>query len=158
MLTKELKQVDILCIIEHWLEEHEIDYFNFPNFSLHSKFSRKTMKHGGTCIYVKNNIEAKNCTKFENINMEKHFEASIVELPKHRTFIICLYRSPNSNIKISIEKLEFTVNDLNKKNKNLVIIGDLNIDFSNGKTNIQLEAMLNSFGLQAVVSPNKINK
>ena len=31
MLDNELKHIDILCITEHWLEEHEIDYYNFQN-------------------------------------------------------------------------------------------------------------------------------
>jgi hypothetical protein len=39
---------------------------------------------------------------------------------------------------------------LNKGNS-IIIVGDLNIDFSGNRVNLQLQTMLNSYGLQAIV-------
>jgi hypothetical protein len=41
------------------LDEKEIDYYNFENYSLISKFSRKNKKLGGSFIYAKNQIGSK---------------------------------------------------------------------------------------------------
>ena len=115
------------------------------------------MKHGGSCIYVKNNLEAKEYVKFKNMNIEEHFEASIVELPILKTFIICIYRSPSSKLDILIEKLDIIISKLNEKDKRVIIIGDLNCDFLITKGTIKLQTMLNSHGLQAVVkSPTRV--
>jgi exonuclease III len=84
------------------LEEKEIGYYNFVNYSLVSKFCRKNKQHGGSCIYVKENLEAKPYNLFENLTQE-HFEASIIELTQFNTIIICVYKTPNSNINIFIE-------------------------------------------------------
>jgi hypothetical protein len=82
LLTDEL-ELDVLCITEHWLDEKEIGYYNFDNYSLISKYCRKN-KHGGSCIYVKTNLEAKPYNLFDNLNQE-HFEASIIELTQYNT-------------------------------------------------------------------------
>jgi hypothetical protein len=50
LLTDKTLESDVLCINEHWLAE---------NYSLISKFCRKNKQHGGSCIYVKTNLEAK---------------------------------------------------------------------------------------------------
>jgi hypothetical protein len=49
----------VLCITKHWLDENEIGYYNFENYSLVSKFCRENKQHGGSCIYVKTNLEEK---------------------------------------------------------------------------------------------------
>jgi hypothetical protein len=62
------------------LDENETGYYNFESYSLISKFCRKNKQHGGSCIYVKTNLEAKPYNLFESLNQEEHFEASIIEL------------------------------------------------------------------------------
>jgi hypothetical protein len=47
LLTDPELDVGVLCITEHWLDEKEIGYYNFDNYSLISKFCRKSKKHGG---------------------------------------------------------------------------------------------------------------
>jgi exonuclease III len=143
--------LDVLCITEHWLREDQIDYYNFENYSLLSKYCRKNKRHGGSCIYVKSNLEAKPYNLFENMNQEEHFEASMVELTKFNTIIMCVYRTPNSNINTFIEILDTIINNLINKRKSIIIVGDFNIDFLGSNVNLQLQTTLNSYGLQAIV-------
>ncbi|PNF26089.1 hypothetical protein B7P43_G04923 [Cryptotermes secundus] len=157
LLTNKMLESDILCITEHWLDEREIGYYNFENYSLISKFCRKNKLHGGSCIYVKTNLDAKPCNLFESLNQEEHFEASIIELIQFNTIIICIYRTPNSNINIFIKNLDKILNSLTNKGKNIIIVGDLNVDFIKKSVNPQLQTMLDSYGLQAIVDvPTRI--
>ncbi|MDR3131873.1 MAG: hypothetical protein LBU02_02135 [Rickettsiales bacterium] len=115
------------------------------------------MQHGGSCIYVKTNLEAKSCNLFENLKQEEHFEANIIELTQINTIIMCVYRTPNSNINIFIETLDSIISNLKSRGKSIIILGDLNIDFMGSYVNLRLLTMLNSYGLQAIVDvPRRI--
>ena len=54
---------------------------------------------------------------------------SLIGLPRYKLIIVCIYRSPDSYLEKFIEKLELVVKKLSKKNKNLLLCGDWNIDF-----------------------------
>jgi hypothetical protein len=96
---------------------------------------------------------------FDSLNQEEHFKASIIELTQFNTIIICVYRTPNSNVNIFLENMD-TINYyklLIYKGKSIIIVGDLNIDFLGRSVNLQLKTMLNSYGLQAIVDiPTRI--
>jgi hypothetical protein len=52
-LNTELKQVNVLCLTEHWLNGQNLINTNIQNFKLVSAFNIKDKTHGGSCIYVK---------------------------------------------------------------------------------------------------------
>jgi hypothetical protein len=157
ILTDKTLKPDVLCFTEHWLHDNEIGYFNFENYSLVSKFCRKNKLHGGSCIYAKTNLEAKPYNLYEYLNHEEHFEASSIKLTQYNAIIICIYRTPNSNINILLENMDIILTKLTNKGKSIIIVGDLNIDFLSGNVNPHLQTMLNSYGLQAAVDvPTRI--
>jgi hypothetical protein len=94
--------MDVLGFTEHWLIDDEIGCYNLPNFSLVSKYCRQNKRNGGSCIYVRSNILAKPITNFEHLNLDAHFEVSIVKLVHLKITIVCIYRNPNSNIQVTI--------------------------------------------------------
>jgi exonuclease III len=147
LLTVEALESDVLCITEHWLDENEVGYHNFDNYSLISKFCRKNKLHGGSCIYIKTNLEVKPYNLFESLNQEEHFEASIIERTEFNTIIICIYRTPNSNINIFIDNMDTVISNLTNKGKSIIITCGLNIDFLKKSVNPQLQTMFISYGL-----------
>ena len=52
LLHIKLKNIDILCFTEHWLNHKTLHTIKFDKFSLSSEFCRTNDK-GGSCIYVK---------------------------------------------------------------------------------------------------------
>ena len=159
LLLSDLKDIDVLCLSEHWLKLDEVSSVKFPKFSLASKYCREKKKCGGTCIFVKTDIEIKTLPQFENLSIDEHFEASMVELPSFRIVVICVYRNPSSDVNIMIEKLDFLLNYLQNKGKHVIIVGDLNLDFSHAQNSSTLCNMLNSYGLHPVVeSPTRVSK
>jgi exonuclease III len=81
---------------------------------------------------------------FEDLNQEQHFEASIIELSQCSIIIICVYRTPNSNINIFIENMDTILSKLMNKGKGIIIVGDLNVDYLGKRVNLQPQTMLNS--------------
>ena len=53
LLSTELKDVDVLCLTEHWQNAQTISCTNICNFKPVSAFCRMSSKHGGSGIYVK---------------------------------------------------------------------------------------------------------
>ena len=109
------------------------------------------MKHGGSCIYVKSSIDARPYTQFEHLNQEEHFESSMVELTKLNMIIICVYRTPSSDIKILTDNLDVIISSLINKYKYILVVGDLNVDFLSNKVNGYLQTVLNYFNLEAII-------
>ena len=71
--------------------------------------------------------------------------------------IICVYRTPTSDVEILIENLDFILSNLINRFKYIIIVGDLNIDFLSNNANMHLKAVLNSYGLEAVINvPTRI--
>lgn len=52
-------QCEVLCMTEHWLRVNELQCVHINNFCLASSYCRPTIAHGGSCIYVKENISFK---------------------------------------------------------------------------------------------------
>jgi exonuclease III len=98
-------------------------------------------------IETSKQVEAKPYNLFGNLNQEEHFEASIIELIQFNTIIICVYRNPNSNINIFIETMDTIISNLINKEKSIIIVGDLNIDFLGRSVNLQLQQIILNKGL-----------
>jgi hypothetical protein len=80
MLTVDNLNVNILCFTEHWLLEAQMKVININYFRLVSNFSRNESTSGGSCIFVRNNIETKEVEYLKRLRKEKTFEISAVEL------------------------------------------------------------------------------
>ena len=61
---------------------------------------------------------------FTEICEEKNFEMSLIELPRYKLIIVCIYRSPDGYLEKFLEKLELVIQKLSKRNKTLLLCGD----------------------------------
>jgi hypothetical protein len=52
LLTSNLKNIDVLCFTERWLEEDYLKLIHIDQYKLVSYFSRKNHNHGGSYLYV----------------------------------------------------------------------------------------------------------
>jgi hypothetical protein len=93
-LNTSLQSVDVLCFTEHWLSEDQINMLEIHNFKFISKFCRKEFKNGGSCIFGRKELSAKEVTSFQDLCCEKNFEMSVVEFVDLKWLLICIYRSP----------------------------------------------------------------
>lgn len=130
--------VDILCISEHWLTNLEMSNYKINNYNLVNSFCRENHIRGGICIFAKPDLNFKSFSY--NKCIEKSFEVTVIvnkNIIKDSTlFIITIYRSPNSDIDIFIEKMYELMCDLYKPGCYYIACGDINIDLLNKKNKI----------------------
>jgi hypothetical protein len=90
LLCSELKHVDVICLTEHWQSDYKLNCTNIVNFNLVSAYCRSSSEHGESGIYVKDGLETKEIRYFTDISEEKTFEMSLLELPEHKSHIVCI--------------------------------------------------------------------
>jgi hypothetical protein len=97
LLQSELQDVDVLCPSEHWLREEYIKLIIIDKLKLASSFSRNKSDHGGSCIYLKHNVQTKEINYLHGISKEKDFEMTAVEILDYKLIVVCVYRSPDGD-------------------------------------------------------------
>nr|CAI5818685.1 unnamed protein product [Callosobruchus analis] len=102
-------------------------------YVLTSFYCRSSVGKGGVCIFVRDSLNYKivNVSKFI---VERTAEFCAVEVLPHKYLIICLYRSPNTNIQVFLEQFELLL-FLNKKYSKAIILGDFNLHFNTEEVN-----------------------
>ena len=113
---------------EHWESKDNIKILPINNFKIASSFSRDIKTHGGTVIYVKENLNVKNRLDILNLNIESQFEISAIEMPHTNSIYCCVYRPPNGDMEIFFDSLEMLLDIILIENKQCIITGDFNID------------------------------
>ena len=123
---------------EHHLNQHEINLIQIDSYTLGASFCRNSFKMGGVCIFVNKNLN------FMNIDLQKFSHERDIEVGAVKIFVnsanICIlsiYRAPSGNFALFLDKLEVILNLLHRNNTQLIICGDLNINylFENNKKN-----------------------
>jgi hypothetical protein len=150
----------ILCFSEHHLQEQEISKLCCSPYILAAKYCRNKSKAGGVCIYVHESLS------FIPIDLEKYCKEHEIEvcavkldLMPSAYCIISVYRSQSGNIAYFISALDSVLNKLHSTSINLILCGDMNINYlgsSNNKT--QLVSLLPSYSLYNIVDfPTRID-
>ena len=158
-LHDDLNHVAVLCLTEHWASEETINYISIANFECKACYCRSIMTKGGSCILVRSGVEVQEVLKFAILNEEQHFESSIVEIPNIDVVIICVYRTPGSNIKVFIKNVDLILEYYSTTKYTPVIVGDLNINFKTQAVNSELNILFHTYNLKPTIfSPTRITK
>ena len=157
-----LKYPDLVLITEHWLKDHELVYI--PDYTILSIFCRTRSTHGGSMILV--NRDFLKCNKFQavdnfnNLLLENVFEFSIVFSEDHNIYIVCIYRSPSSDVSEFFRGLDALLSSISISSS-IIVSGDFNINFEdlNSISTIRLNNLLESHNLQMHVrSPTRVSQ
>ena len=125
-LLMESRSVDILCIVETWLEPGILDKFiNIDGFNV---FRQDGGRGGGACIYVRDDLNV----KLLNVDVHREVDLDIedvwitVQCRKLPSFIIgCIYRHPKAPFR-SFDFLLESFRSVCLKKKAVYIFGDFN--------------------------------
>ena len=110
LLHEEL--VDILCVAEHWMHDNNKDTYNIEGYTLGSCFARKTHKHGGVGIFVRENMIYTEIREIAEISIEKECEMCGLHLPQLKIIVVTVhygFRDPVSRPKLG----KYTYNKTN---------------------------------------------
>jgi hypothetical protein len=91
---------------------------------------------------------------------ETNFEVSSIELIDSKLYVVCIYRAPDGEIDIFLDKLEILIQKLLSRNKFLLLCGDWNIDLSYINKNQQalIDLMERYNFINTVHTPTRITK
>ena len=150
MLSNRGSDLDILSINESFLNaSHDDSLAELNNFNMYRK-DRVNKKGGGIIIYVKNQLISTRRVDLEH----SHIECVWIELTvsNHKNILVgSFYRPPNSKVDW-YEHLEECMEKAYDDNKDIVIMGDFNIDLNLNNTQSQkLLGIMDSFGLNQMV-------
>lgn len=96
----------------------------------------------------------------KNLGRDREFEISAIELVNFKIAVICIYRSPHSDVKKFLENLEEIINKVSKKGIYLVMCGDWNINLlqENIHQKALLSLLLSNNLLNTVLCPTRVTK
>ena len=149
----------LICLSEHHLKYDEINTLHIPSYTLSANYSRTSLKCGGVCIFIHNDIQ------FTNINLHKHNKEQDLEItaikikfPTKNVIVFCVYRAPSGDMDYFLCHIEKILNDLYKPKTEFILCRDLNINFLERNTNqTRLQNVLNTFNLLGTVNfPTRI--
>jgi len=149
----------LICLTKHHLKEYELANTHIPKYKLGANYCGHNLKQGGVCIFVCESI------KFSNINILKYNKEQDIEIAavqlnnqKRRINVICVYRAPCGNFELFMNKLEIILNSLHSHNSELIICGDININYLEPRNKKdQLDSLLGTYNLTDTVSfPTRI--
>lgn len=147
-LEKSGMNIDIICLCETFIKKGAEANLILKNYKLVSAYSRPHQRRGGTCILVKKNLD---CKPITNLIEPKlcYFECCGIEITTLKLYVICIYRTPNSNVTLFLENLNLLLkNLLKRKNKTAILCGDWNLDVIKADKNVkELESILKNFNI-----------
>lgn len=125
---------DVFCVSEHWSGLRDIESVGLTGFCLVDHYSRQMHKHGGVAIFVRNNITemSSGIEAVRDISVDFHFECVVsrIHLPGVKLLVAAIYRSDKGNFSIFLDKLNETLDILQKYNGHrIVLCGDFNVNF-----------------------------
>lgn len=144
-----------ICLTETWCTDAEFyqnSLFSIPQYkSFHCE--RKTNKKGGGIVfYINSNYT---CKSHELLNIsDSDIEMANFELidKKHKNlFISCIYRPPSGNIKLFNQKITSILQNPQVANKEILVMGDLNLDYLHCCNNKLIHESYNNFLLHGLV-------
>lgn len=123
----------VICLSETWLSPSDDKLFTVNGYDAEYDH-RKSDRHGGSAILISKQLSYKrrsdiafNVDKVESVWIE--FDRASFPSNKN-TIIASIYRSPSSSYTHFCAQLDIILNRLNCENKNLIIVGDINIDIT----------------------------
>ena len=153
------KPIHILCLSEHHLDMKQIERTVIPNYILNAHFCRNIFKKGGVCIFTHKTLHCREI-KLNKFSKEKDLEVCATELQQlsYKVCIMTIYRSPTGDFQYFLNTLEEILNSLYNKYNDIILCGDININYNiNSTIKKSLETMLSSFGLSDIITfPTRI--
>ena len=123
----------VLSITESWLKQYNRSTYNMKGYTHLSKI-REDCTGGGVSLFVKKELRYE--LKEEILLDLPGVDSIAIEIPKEdlnsvgNVIVLAMYRPPDINPKLFIEKLSQLLQQLYKQNKQVFIMGDFNINIS----------------------------
>lgn len=158
-LRMKQKAIDVICLTEHFIKNGEEDNLVIRGYKLAATYSREKAHRGGACILLRNGLICEKIDWLSDLCEENKFECCGITLKQCNVIIVCMYRTPNSDLSVFLHKLELMLKKISKiRNKKIVICGDFNINrTSSNPLNRKFETLLLEYNFKLQINkPTRI--
>ena len=152
--------VHFILLCETFLNDNKFQLCNVEGYNLICE-NRSNGSRGGVAIYVHKSLTYKIRDDLST-NVDNQFESLFIEsIHKNSTVIVGeIYRVPNSNAKLSVERFENIINKLNHTTCDVILGTDQNFDLLKYNTDKNTKDLLDTFisagFLPAITKPTRI--
>ena len=146
---------DLVSINEHWMNDDELNIFSIDNYCISSYFSRQIMKGGGTLLLNQKNLIVDNVnTNIESTEQIFEYCTTSFIYNEEKTVIICIYRSPQSDLGAFLYDLEKLLRIICRKFRKAIVSGDFNVDLGkvNNEHTIRLLDVFASYNFRPLIN------
>jgi exonuclease III len=141
---------NVICFSETFLCSGTENNLVLKDYELVSFYSRPK-KRGGVAILINKSLDAEDLPNIQRFSIQREFECCGIEIFNCNLIVVCLYRTPDSNINIFFEQLNKILNLLRSKTKStkkIIICGDFNINtLIENKTTKDYFSILQNFNM-----------
>jgi hypothetical protein len=141
--------IDFILICETFLTDNIADMYQIPGYKFIHK--SRSVRRGGVGIYIRDYINFKlrdDIALFHQGQFSIFIETSHTQNP---TIIGEIYRIPNTNEQLSLDRFESILNKLDQCNKDIIIGTDQNFDYLKINTHSNTADLLNHFFSRGLV-------
>lgn len=142
---------DIMCFVETWLSEHNESLVDFDGYIHIHRKKFQTFRGGGISMFLKDGIEHAVRTDLV-LPQSTEYESLFVEITSHgsdkqrNTVIGIVYRSPSVRNECEFtDELENIVSKVCNENKDVIVLGDFNIDLLKAESDRNASKLLEMF-------------
>lgn len=155
------ENIDILCLTEHWLSEHDYNLYNLKHFTNTSCFNRTQHIHGGVCIFTRNSLECQDLETIKKLSVEIDCEICAVYIPQSNTVVITAYRSPYGVLLAFLDIVDTALNIILNTYRNsttIILAADFNVNFLvDSRDRNEIYKVMNSYDMkQQIQNPTRI--
>lgn len=154
------KNIDIISLSETHIASTDLYRYEIPGYQFHSR-PRNRGSGGGVGAYISSNITSERRLDLENENIELMWLE--IQLNNAKNFLVgVIYRPPDSSNFLPKNFNQLLSDNLTKtisESKEVILMGDVNVNYLDKKSNIEFKAILNLHGLkQLITAPTRITK
>lgn len=138
-------KINFVMLCETFLNDVNFDKFPIPGFQF-VQTNRTNRKGGGVGIYIRDELQFIQRPDLA-LNIESEFESIFVEVTNLPQKLIVgeIYRIPNTNEQLSIDRYETILQQLTAFNGDIIIGTDQNFNYINTSTHNNTSQLLNTF-------------
>lgn len=124
--------IDVFCFSETFLKKFETLILQIEDYKMAAHFCRTHKSRGGVCIYIKKSLNCRGMQWVSDMSIELHFETCGILIPELNLVIVCVYRTPDSDLELFTKNLEILLGKLTTRSRylknKLVMAGDFNLN------------------------------
>lgn len=126
---------DVIVLTECWLSKQKLNLPTLDGYYSY-KTERNINQNDGLVVYIKNNLQT---TKEEPVSQDSN--CLIIKINPD-TVVMAIYRPPSQNLDSFLGSLDTNLKYLSSY-KNIILVGDMNINIASGKTDAHAHSYLN---------------